>query len=93
MTKAETVIQKIAVDVGDTLNHPLLPADQVKTIKTVKVDLSRALEARQNKLANKHFTEQHHPKKVKEVYRALKREHPEYSAGKKARIANYVGKK
>jgi hypothetical protein len=36
----------------------------------------------------KHFTEQHHPAKVKEIYKALKREHPEYSAGKKARIAN-----
>ena len=28
--------------------------------------------------------------KAKEVFRALKHEHPEYSAGKKARIANAV---
>jgi hypothetical protein len=40
-----------------------------------------------NKLA-KAFTSQHRPAKVKEIYNALKREHPEYSAGKKARIAN-----
>lgn len=38
--------------------------------------------------AAKHFVEQHHPEKVKEIYEALEREHPEYSAGKKARIAN-----
>lgn len=35
-----------------------------------------------------HFVEQHHPAKVKEIYQALEEEHPEYSAGKKARIAN-----
>ena len=33
------------------------------------------------------FTSQDRPEKVKEIYRALKREHPEWSAGKKARIA------
>ena len=38
--------------------------------------------------AAKHFVEQHHPEKVKEIYEALEKEHPEYSAGKKARIAN-----
>jgi hypothetical protein len=38
------------------------------------------------------FLSQDRPKKVKEIYRALKREHPEYSAGKKARIANAMGK-
>lgn len=38
------------------------------------------------------FLEQDRPEKVKEIYRALKREHPEYSAGKKARIANAMGK-
>jgi hypothetical protein len=35
-----------------------------------------------------HFVEQDHPAKVKEIYQALEKEHPEYSAGKKARIAN-----
>lgn len=38
------------------------------------------------------FLRQDRPEKVKEIYRALKREHPEYSAGKKARIANAMGK-
>jgi hypothetical protein len=38
------------------------------------------------------FLSQNRSKKVKEIYRALKREHPEYSAGKKARIANAMGK-
>lgn len=38
------------------------------------------------------FLSQDRPEKVKEIYRALKREHPEYSAGKKARIANAMGK-
>ena len=39
----------------------------------------------------KHFVQQHHPAKVKEIYKALERDHPEYSAGKKARIANAKG--
>jgi hypothetical protein len=39
-----------------------------------------------------HFTDQHRPAKVKEIYRALKRDHPEYSAGKKARIGSSRGK-
>ena len=34
------------------------------------------------------FLSQNRPAKVKEVYRALKRDHPEYSAEKKARIAS-----
>jgi hypothetical protein len=33
------------------------------------------------------FTKQDRPAKVKEIYRALKRDHPEMPAGKKARIA------
>lgn len=37
------------------------------------------------------FVDQDRPKKVKEIYKALKRDHPEYSAGKKARIANSKG--
>lgn len=39
------------------------------------------------------FTEQDRPKKVKEIYRALKEEHPEMSAEMKARIASRQGKK
>lgn len=38
------------------------------------------------------FLSQNRSKKVKEIYRALRRDHPEYSAGKKARIANAMGK-
>jgi hypothetical protein len=38
----------------------------------------------------KAFEKQDRPKKAKEVFHALKEEHPEYSAGKKARIANAV---
>ena len=39
------------------------------------------------------FTAQDRDPKAKEVYRALKRDHPEYSAGKKARIAESVANK
>lgn len=39
-----------------------------------------------------HFTEQKRPAKVKEIYRALKREHPEMPASMKARIAARQGK-
>ena len=49
-----------------------------------------------SKLAKKDmpsFLDQDRDPKAKEVYRALKREHPEYSAGKKARIAESVANK
>lgn len=39
------------------------------------------------------FTKQDRPKKVKEIYRALKRDHPEMTAEMKARIAARQGKK
>jgi len=39
-----------------------------------------------------HFTEQDRPKKVKEIYSALKRDHPDMPAGMKARIASRQGK-
>lgn len=38
-----------------------------------------------------HFTEQDRPEKVKDVYKAIKREHPEYPAEMKARIASSKG--
>jgi hypothetical protein len=38
------------------------------------------------------FTKQKRPAKVKEMYRALKREHPEMPAAYKARIAGKFGK-
>jgi hypothetical protein len=40
-----------------------------------------------------HFTDQDRPKKVKEIYRAIKRDHPEMPAAMKARIASRQGKK
>jgi hypothetical protein len=39
------------------------------------------------------FLDQDRPKKVKEVYKALKRDNPEMPAGKKARIASATAKK
>ena len=39
-----------------------------------------------------HFTDQDRPKKVKEIYRALKREHPSMPAEMKARIAARQGR-
>jgi len=39
-----------------------------------------------------HFTDQDRPEKVKEIYRALKRDHPEMPAEEKARIAARQGK-
>lgn len=39
------------------------------------------------------FTEQDRPEKVKDIYRALKRDHPDMPAEKKARIAARQGKK
>jgi len=44
------------------------------------------------KTAGMPFLQQDRPAKVKEIYSALKRDHPEYSAEKKARIASSKGK-
>ncbi len=41
----------------------------------------------------KPFLKQNRPAKVKEIYRALKRDHPNMPAGKKARIASAVGRR
>jgi hypothetical protein len=38
-----------------------------------------------------HFTEQHRPEKVKEIFNAIKKEHPEMPAEMKARIAESKG--
>jgi len=54
---------------------------QVKRFRSAKV-----------KTAGMSFLKQDRPDKVKEVYRALKRDHPEYSAEKKARITLNKGK-
>ena len=57
------------------------------------VDIVRKLEGAEKDAADMPpFLDQDRPTKVKEVYRALKRDHPEYSAEKKARIANSAGK-
>jgi hypothetical protein len=40
-----------------------------------------------------HFTDQNRPEKVKDIFRALKREHPDMPAEEKARIAARQGKK
>jgi len=39
------------------------------------------------------FMKQKRPNKTKEIYSAIKKEHPEYSAGKKARIAESANNK
>lgn len=43
------------------------------------------------KIAGMSFTKQDRPAKVKEIYRALKRDHPGMSAEMKARIASRKG--
>ena len=62
-----------------------------QTLGVDKIAMSKA-DAIMAKLAKHmpHFEDQHRPAKAKEVFHALKNEHPEYSAGKKARIANAV---
>lgn len=51
-----------------------------------------AKEKKKKKRKGKHFTDQDRPEKVKDIYRALKRDHPEMSAEMKARIAARQGK-
>lgn len=50
-------------------------------------------EAKDKKKDMPDFLDQDRPKKVKEIYKALKRDHPDWPAGKKARIANAAADK
>jgi Protein of unknown function (DUF5661) len=89
------VQREIAMD--HLTEHPkyytgLAKMEKELTIQEKKNRIETPMEETHIKEA-KHFVQQHHPKKVKEVYKALEREHPEYSAGKKARIANSMKKK
>ena len=65
----------------------------VDKMGSVKAEAIMAKIAALDKAAKKDmpsFEQQDRPEKAKEVFHALKEEHPEYSAGKKARIANAV---
>jgi hypothetical protein len=64
----------------NTLKRALIPFYTGKTAE-ILLKLSKQMP---------HFEDQDRPEKAKEVFHALKEEHPEYSDGKKARIANAV---
>lgn len=70
--------------------------DQLQeSLAPVLMSISRRREAEEMPKAAKDmpsFTAQDRPEKVKEIYRALKRDHPEYPAETKARIAARKGK-
>ena len=62
-----------------------------KKIRVKKAEEEKKDKKKDGKKDMPDFLDQDRPEKVKEIYKALKREHPEYSAGKKARIANAKG--
>jgi hypothetical protein len=64
-----------------------LGVDKVRDIQ-YKKKLQQETMAKVAKRDLPDFTRQDRPEKVKEIYRALKRDHPNWPAGKKARIAN-----
>jgi hypothetical protein len=64
------------------LNHDVLPPQPV--MAAIEWGLAKGAEA---------FLEQDRPAKTKEIYKALKRDHPDWPAGKKARIAEAANNK
>ena len=64
---------------------------QYHEMDNVDLDFFNAI-TKEAKKEMPHFTEQDRPEKVKEIYRALKRDHPNMPAEMKARIAAKQGK-
>lgn len=85
-------ISKEAAAIADTIDEHAITNAHLLPEREVLESIDRQVEKRA-KRDMPSFTEQDRPAKVKKIYKALKREHPEYSAGKKARIASAAGKK
>ena len=85
-------IGKEAAAVANTIDEHAITNVHFIPERDVLASITRQVEKKAKK-DMPGFTEQDRPKKVKEIYSALKRDHPEYPAGKKARIASTAGKK
>lgn len=81
-----------AAGIRDLLHEHALQNIDVLPMRTVEQAINYVLDKEAKKRDMPSFTEQDRPKKVKEIYRALKRDHPEMPAEMKARIAARQGK-
>jgi len=84
-------ISKEAAAILDTIDEHAVNNVHFLPERDVMDSIDRQLQKRAKKDMPS-FTEQDRPKKVKEIYRALKRDHPNMPAAEKARIAARQGK-
>lgn len=83
-------ISKEAAAILDTIDEHAITNALMLSQPEVEASIDRQLQKRAKRDLPS-FTDQDRPKKVKEIYRALKRDHPDWPAGKKARIASAAG--
>jgi len=84
-------LAKEAAAVANTVDEHAITNAQLLPERDVLASIDRQVEKRAKK-DMPHFTDQDRPKKVKDIYRALKRDHPGMPAEQKARIAARQGK-
>lgn len=85
-------ISKEAAAIADTIDEHAITNAHLLPEREVCESIDRQLQKRAKK-DMPGFLEQDRPKKVKEIYSAIKRDHPDMPAGKKARIAHAAAKK
>jgi hypothetical protein len=86
-------ISKEAAAIADTIDEHAVTNVHLLPERDVCASIERQLEKEAKKKKDMPgFTEQDRPKKVKDIYRALKRDHPKMPAAMKARIAARQGK-
>ena len=85
-------ISKEAAAIADAIDDHAATNIHLLPPRDVEASIERQLE-KSAKKDMPSFTSQDRPAKVKEIYRALKRDHPNWPAGKKARIASAAGAK
>jgi hypothetical protein len=91
--KVADEFRKEAAGIRDLLHEHALQSANYLPVRTVEQAINYVLDKEAKKRDMPSFTKQDRPKKVKEIYKALKRDHPGMPAEMKARIAARQGKK
>ena len=91
-SKVANEFRKEAASIRDLLHEHALQSVEYLPERVVEQAIGYVLDKEAKKRDMPGFTEQDRPKKVKEIYKALKRDHPEMPAEMKARIASRQGK-
>lgn len=91
--KVADEFRKEAAGIRDLLHEHALQNPTILPPMMVEQAINYVLDKEAKKRDMPDFLDQDRPKKVKEIYSALKRDNPDMPAGKKARIANATANK